>query len=160
MMLEQWQFSQPIGITVSDGEAEKEYRLTFKTMTAFDEAKFRARRGKIQGILVALYGNLDERTVEQTEDADALADILFRHAIIMSALATVEVLNGKKWEPTRLPEPWYDAKEFAFNAPAAILDPLVQAVLDAGNPYRLFTFGSLTDDEKKMTRLTVRPSSN
>jgi hypothetical protein len=159
-LLDQWQFSTPVPLFVSDGETESEYRLTFKTLSAFDMAKFRAKRNRIFTILAAEFGEIDARTDAQKEDADALFDILFRYEIFMAALASVELKASDNWHPARLPDDWYDALQFAYNAPGSILDQLVSAAIDAGNPWRLFSFAPVTDDEKKMLRLNVRPSAS
>lgn len=159
-MLENWQLNQPVSLFADDGETEHEYRLTFKTLSAFDEAKFKARRAKIGAILDEEFGDIADRTDEQKADAGALLDIMYRHAMIMAALAKVELRDGDEWKPSRLPDSWYDAKLFAYNAPASILDALVEAVIDAGNPWRIFSFLPMSDDEKKMLRLTVRPSNS
>lgn len=159
-MLENWQHDQPVSLFASDGETEQEYRLTFKTLSAFDEAKFRSRRGKIFTALNEEFGEFETRTDEQKEDALLLGDVMLKHAIVMSALTSVEIKDGKKWTPTRLPDLWYDAKQFAFNAPGGILDILVEAVIEAGNPARMFSFMPTSDDEKKMLRLNVQPSKS
>lgn len=159
-LLEQWQHNQPVSLFVSDGETEQEYRLTFKTMSAFDEAKFLRNRNKAVAILEEIYGKADDRDDEQNEDSWALYGILVQHAAIMAALAKVELRNGEAWEDARLPDDWYNAKDFAYNAPASVLPLLFDGVIAAGNPYRLFSFLTGTDDEKKVLRLTVRPSAS
>ena len=159
-MLENWQFNEPGCLLVTDGEIEQEYRLTFKTMSAFDEAKFRRKRSQAFAILDEQFGVDAERTDEQKDDAWILLDLLVKHAAVISALASVEVKAGDEWQPAKLPDLWYDAKQFAYNVPGGIIDPLFEAVIEAGNPARLFMFLPATDDEKKMLRLTVRPSEN
>lgn len=157
-LLDQWQRNEPVSLFASDGETEQEYRLMFKTMSAFDEAKFLRNRSKAGLILEEIFGKADDRTDEQNEDAWAMFDILIKHAAVMAALAKVELRNGEVWEEARLPDAWYSAKDFAYNAPASVLTLLFDAVIAAGNPYRLFSFLPGSDDEKKMLRLTVRPS--
>lgn len=157
-LLDQWQRNEPVSLFASDGETEQEYRLTFKTMSAFDEAKFLRNRSKAGLILEEIFGKSDDRTDEQNEDAWAMFDILIKHAAVMAALAKVELRTGEAWGEARLPDDWYSAKDFAYNAPASVLTLLFDAVIAAGNPYRLFSFLPGTDDEKKVLRLTVKPS--
>lgn len=171
-MLEQWQHNEPVSIFASDGETEQEYRLTFKTMSAFEEAKFSRNRNKAGAILEELFGPAKERTDEQNEDAWAMFDVLIKHAAIMAALAKVEVRSVPQpteddapvepgdWTEARLPDAWYNAKEFPYHAPASVLNLLFDAVIAAGNPYRLFSFLPASDAEKKALRLTVRPSAS
>lgn len=159
-LLEQWQRNEPVSLFVSDGESEQEYRLTFKTMSAFDEAKFLRNRGRAGLVLEEIFGKADERTLEQAEDSLAMFEILVKHAAVMAALAKVELRNGEEWQESRLPETWYSAKDFAHNAPASVLTLLFEAVIAAGNPYRLFSYLPTTEDEKKVLRLTVNPSTN
>ncbi len=159
-LLEQWQRNEPVSLFASDGENEQEYRLTFKTMSAFDEAKFLRNRSKVGVVLNELFGDADQRTPEQTDDYWSMFDILVKHAAIVAALAKVELRTDEKWEDSRLPETWYSAKEFAYNAPATVLNMLFEAVIAAGNPYRLFSFLPTSEDEKKVLRLTVKPSTS
>lgn len=158
-LLEQWQHSEPVPLFVSDGEIEQEYRLIFKTMSAFDHAKFVRNRSKIGDIADELYGGAEERTEEQHEDYVTLLNVLIQHAAIMAALAKVELRNGDVWESARLPESWYDQRQAAFTLPAGIINTLFEAVIDAGNPIRLFSLFTSADAEKKAIRLTVKPSA-
>ena len=158
-MLEQWQHNEPVSMFVSDGQVEREYRLTFKTMSAYDGACFEARRRRIHVIINDVVGTPDERTEEQSAVADALALVLFHHAIVMSTLGKVEMKDGETWAETRLPESWYDAREFIHAAPDGVLEVLVNSAVTAGNPLRLFGVPP-TDAEKKALRLTVRPSAS
>lgn len=158
-LLDQWQRNEPVSLFASDGETEQEYRLTFKTMSAFDEAKFLRNRSKAGLILEEVFGKADDRTAEQNEDAWSLYGILVSHAAIMAALVKVELRNGETWEESRLPDEWYNAKDFAYNAPASVMTLLFEAVIAAGNPGRLFSFLPISDDEKKVLRLSVKPSA-
>lgn len=159
-LLEQWQRNEPVSLFASDGETEQEYRLTFKTMSAFDEAKLARGRNKAVSILAEIFGEADSRTDEQNDDSWSLYGILVQHAAVMAALAKVEMRNGETWEESRLPEEWYNAKEFAFKAPGSVLTLMLGGVIAAGNPPRLLNLMPVTDDEKKALRLTVQPSAS
>lgn len=160
MQLSNWQQQNAITLIASDGDEETEYRVTFKTMTAYDEAVFNRKRAKAFGILEDVFGPADDRDEETVENAIALLDIMVKHAAIMASLGSVERKNGKGWIPDRLPEIWYDAKEFAYHAPHSVLNHLFEAAIDAGNPMQVFSFAPLGEAEKKTLRIHVHPSEN
>ena len=156
MNLANWQQTATVSMFVSDGEAEQEYRLTFATCSNFDIGMFNRRRAKVFEQMKATYGeewyNNDEALTMQV--------IMINHAVILSALKRVEVTDGETWTETKLPDAWYDAQRFANEVPAGVTEPLLAAVVDAGNPLRLFSFLPVGDEEKKVLRLTVKPSEN
>ena len=154
MDLNNWQQTSIVTLVVSDGELEQEYRLTFGTCSNFDIGLFNRRRAKAFDYL-RTFGD----DWAQQDEANALFPVLISHAMIMAGLKRVECKDGDTWTATRLPASWYDAVQFAYNAPAGMVDTLTQAVIDAGNPPRLFAFQPAGDEEKKVLRLTVRPSA-
>lgn len=160
MNLNNWQQTSTVAMIVGDGETEQEYRLTFGTCNNFDIGLFNRRRGKIFDHMRKTYG--DEWT--QDDEAMTLMSVMISHAMIMSALKQVEAKTDDGstgsptvWEETKLPEAWYDWQRFPFEVPAGMVDTLTEAVLDAGNPARLFAFMPTSDEEKKILRMTVRP---
>lgn len=159
-MLENWQKNEPILLIADDGENEQEYRLTFGTMSAFDEAKFKTKRGRALTHLSEEYGDYAERDEDAKDESLALLDIMVKHAAILSSLRKVEVKDGDEWQEAKLPEQWYSMTEFPRNAPAIVLDSLFDAVLAAGNPMQLFSFLPTSEDEKKMIRLSVSKSES
>ena len=88
----------------------------------------------------------------------ALMSIMVSHAVILAGLKRVEVKADDSWTETKLPERWYEPDGFAYDVPAGLVDTLTQAVIDAGNPPRLFAFLPAGDEEKNVLRLTVKPS--
>lgn len=161
MNLTDWQHKESVSLFASDGENEVEYRLTFKTMSALDEAKYQQARRRAFTIADEVYGNPEDRTEDDKANAEAMLSVLFQHAAIMAALDTVEVKDEDgDWEDARLPEEWYDGQAFATSAPAGLINELFVAVSAAGNFPRMFGFTPATDDEKKVLRLTVRRSTS
>jgi len=156
MNLNNWQQTSTVSMIVSDGEAEQEYRLTFGTCNNFDLSLFNRRRGRVFADMNEQYGE----GWTQNDEAMALMSILISHAMILSALKKVEVKTGDVWEETKLPEAWYDSKRFPYEVPAGMTDTLSEAVIEAGNPPRLFSFLPSGDEEKKALRLTVKPSAS
>jgi hypothetical protein len=153
MNLNNWQQSSTVAMIVSDGVIEQEYRLTFGTCNNFDIGLFNRRRGKIFDHMRKTYG--DEWTAN--DEAMTLMSVMISHAMILSALKQVEAKTGDVWEKTKLPDAWYDWQRFPYEVPAGMVDTLTEAVLDAGNPARLFAFMPVGDEEKKILRLTVTP---
>lgn len=161
MNLTDWQHKESVSLFASDGENEVEYRLTFKTMSALDEAKYQRAMRKARTLIDEVYGKPDDRSEDDQADAEALMTILIEHAAIMAALDTVEVKDEDgDWEDARLPEEWYDGQAFATSAPAGLINELFVAVSAAGNFPLMFGFTPATDDEKKALRLTVRRSTS
>lgn len=160
MDLTHWQQHNTITLIASDGEEEYEYRLTFKTMSAFDESIFKRKRVNVFAILSELFGPLDERNEEQMEQSDVMLDILVKHAAVMTALEKVEAKQGKTWKETKLPDVWYQPREFAYHVPHSVLELLFSAVIDAGNPFELFSFIGITDEQKKTVRIPVNTSAS
>ena len=160
MLLEQWQHNEPVSLFVSDGETEQEYRLWFKTMSAFDASKFQTKQRRARLVIEELYGTPDDRTPEQQEDAEAMSQVLYYHAAIFAALGKVELNSEDGWQAARLPESWYDAKTAAHEMPAEVINDLFVATIEAGNSAPTFGILPSTDGEKKALRLTVQPSKN
>lgn len=156
MNLENWQQTSAVGMVVTDGETEQEYRLTFGTCSNFDIGLFNRRRGKAFEHMRKTYGD----DWLQSDEAMVLQGLMVAHAMIHAALKKVEVKEGDDWLDTKLPDAWYDAQRFAHEVPAGMIDTLTQAVLDAGNPARLFSYIPVGDEEKKVLRLTVAPSAS
>lgn len=156
MNLNSWQQTSTVSLVVSDGETEQEYRLIFGTCSNFDIGMFNRRRVKAFEYMRQAYGD----DWIGNDDAMVLQGLMIAHAMILSALKRVETKDGETWTETKLPESWYDAQRFAYEVPAGITDALTQAVLDAGNPARLFSYVPVGDEEKKVLRLTVKPSEN
>jgi hypothetical protein len=151
MNLANWQKTTTVTMFVSDGESEQEYRLTFATCNNLDVALFNRRRGHIFVHLRKEYGDV----YGQNDEAMALGAIMISHAVILAALKRVEIRDGDNWTETKLPETWYDWQRFPTEAPAGMIDTLVEAAYDAGNSPRLFSFVPASDEEKKVLRLTV-----
>ena len=156
MNLNNWQRTEPVSLFVSDGEMEQEYRLTFGTCSNFDIGLFNRRRGRVFESMRATYGDDWIRN----DEAIVMQGVMIAHAMVMAALKRVEVKDGDAWTETKLPDAWYDAERFAREVPAGMMDVLTDAVIDAGNPARLFSFTPSGDEEKKVLRLTVQPSKN
>lgn len=155
MNLANWQQTNTIDMIVSDGETEQTYRLTFGTCSTYDIGLFNRRRAKVFEHMRATLGD----TWTQQDEGMTLMSIMISHAMILSALKKVEVKTGETWEETKLPDAWYDAHRFPYEVPAGMVDALSEAVIEAGNPPRLFSFVPAGDEEKKVLRLTVKPSS-
>lgn len=156
MNLANWQQTSTVSLVASDGETEQEYRLTFGTCSNFDIGMYWHRRRKVFDSMTTSYG---DNWLEQDE-AIVMQSIMIAHAMFLSGLKKVEVKEGDNWSEAKLPESWYDARQFATNVPAGLLDKLTRAVVDAGNPPRLFSYLPDGDEEKKVLRLTVNPSAN
>jgi hypothetical protein len=153
MNLNNWQQTSAVSMIVSDGETEQEYRLTFGTCSNYDIGLFNRRRRKAFAYMSETYG--DEWL--QNDEALVLHPLMVTHAMILAALKKVEVKDGDNWIEAKLTDAWYDAKRFAYEVPAGMIDTLTEAVLEAGNPARLFSYVAIGDEEKKVLRLTVKP---
>lgn len=156
MNLANWQQTSTVSLVASDGETEQEYRLTFGTCSNLDIGVFNRRRFKTYDRMKELYGE----EWFSNDEGQALNMIMVNHAMIMSSLKCVEVRGGDTWTETKLPDAWYDAERFAKEVPAGVVDPLLAAVIEAGNPLRIFSFVPAGDEEKKVLRLTVKPSAS
>lgn len=156
MNLANWQQTSTVSMFVSDGETEQEYRLTFATCSNLDIGVFKQRLGKIRTYLTDTYGT----EWLANEEANAINSLMYMYAIIMSSLKQVEQRQGEEWIVAKLPDAWYNAESFAKEVPAGLTDTLLDAVFDAGNSPRLFSLLPGADDEKKVLRLTVKPSEN
>lgn len=156
MNLANWQQASTVSMFVSDGETEQEYRLTFGTCSNFDIGMYNRRRNKVYDQMRATYGD----DWISNDEAMVMQGIMVAHAVFLAGLKKVEVKDGDTWTETKLPESWYDAKSFATDVPAGMIDTLTQAVIEAGNPPRLFSYLPVGDEEKKALRLTVVPSTS
>lgn len=159
MNLDNWQLIEYAEIVIDDGEREALYRLTFKTMTALDEAMFNRRRTECLNRLSEVYGEYSEADDETKFMADTLFTLMVKHAGAMASLKSIEVQDDKgAWESASVPDEWRDTFEFAQNAPAGIIDYLFRSALMAGNTLRVYGFNVVADDdagEKKAFRLNV-----
>lgn len=153
MNLANWQQTATVTMFVSDGEAEQEYRLTFATCSNLDIGVFRQRLIKLRALLTAHYGE----GWSENDEANAMNNLMYVHAIIMSSLKRVELKTDDEWSEAKLPEAWYDPMRFASEVPAGVNDTLLDAVFEAGNSPRLFSLLPGGDEEKKVLRLTVKP---
>lgn len=156
MNLNNWQQTSTVSLVASDGETEQEYRLTFGTCSNFDIGLFNRRRSKVYELMRATYG--DEWI--KNDDALVLQGLMIAHAVILAGLKKVETKGDNDWADAKLPDAWYDAQRFAYEVPAGMIDTLTDAVLAAGNPARLFSYLPAGDEEKKVLRLTVKPSAS
>lgn len=156
MNLEHWQQISIVNMVVSDGESEQNYRLTFATCSNFDIGLCNRRRGRVFEAMRKKYGD----DWLSNDEAIVLQDIMTKHAMIAAALKQVEVEDDEAWTETRLPDAWYDAERFAREVPAGVTEALIEGVITAGNPPRLFGYIPAGDDEKKVLRLTVTPSAS
>ena len=156
MNLANWQQTSTVSLVASDGEAEQEYRLTFGTCSNFDIGMYSQRRRKVFELMRTTYG--DDWIGK--DEAMVLQGIMIAHAVFLAGLKKVEAKDGETWTETKLPDSWYDAQRFATDVPAGMIDTLTEAVIDAGNPPRLFSYLPAGDEEKKALRLTVVPSAS
>lgn len=156
MNLANWQQTSIVSLFASDGETEQEYRLTFATCSNLDIGVFKQKLSKIRAYLTDTYG----AEWLANEEANAINSLMYMHAIIMSSLKLVEQRQGEEWIVAKLPDAWYDAERFAKEVPAGLTDTLLDAVFDAGNSPRLFSLLPNGDEEKKVLRLTVKPSAS
>lgn len=154
--LANWQQTSIVSMFVGDGETEQEYRLTFATCSNLDIGMFRQRLSKLRTLLTDHYGD----AWSDNEEASAMNNLMFVHAIIMSSLKRVEQNQDGEWIEAKLPDAWYDAMRFASEVPAGVNDTLLDGVFAAGNSPRLFSLLPGGDEEKKVLRLTVKPSVN
>jgi len=156
MDLNNWQRTYQLPFAVDDGETTQEYRLTFGTCNNLDIGVFNRRRSKAWDAMRTLYGD----DWLQNDEAAALHNLIILHAVIMAGLKKVELKTEDTWADAKLPDAWYDPQRFATEVPAGLIDTLVDAVTEAGNPMRLFSYLPVGDEEKKALRLTVMPSAS
>lgn len=153
MDLQNWQKTETVTLEVSDGTQTQVYRLTFATCSNYDLSLYSRRRQKVFEGLTTRFGT--DWTSE--DEPMALLSVMGLHLIFLAGLKRVEVQDGETWVETKLPPAWYDPERFALDAPAGLLETLVDAVFAAGNAPRLFSLLPTDDDEKKVLRLTVQP---
>jgi hypothetical protein len=174
-LLDQWRRTESMCFTATDGETVQEYRFTFVTMSAFEEAKYSRYRSLALVLLNGMYGDLSEVKGDAVDDLNAYLNIFIKHAAVKSACSKVEVRTltevpptdeaaepttvASEWEVVPFPEIWADPMSAAQNMPGHILNELCDTVLMAGNPGRLLGFSVMSEEEKKMIRINAKPSA-
>jgi hypothetical protein len=154
MDLKEWRRSSSVTLEVSDGgEQVQEYRITFGTCSNYDLALYGQRRTKVTTAIAQKFGS----GWSADDEAMALLNVQLSHLVILAGLKRVEVKEGETCQETLLPAAWYDLDRFPHEAPAGMINTLVQAVFDAGNPQRLFSLYRDDEEEKKILRLIVKP---
>lgn len=153
MNLQNWQKTVTVPMEVSDGETTQEYRLIFATCSNYDVALFNQRRAKAFEYCQERFGE----TWLDTEEGIAFFNTVIAHLVTLAGLKGFEMKEGDTWVQTDLPEAWQDYLRFPEEAPAGLLNTLMEAVFEAGNSARLFSLSARDDKEKKVLRLTVQP---
>ncbi len=170
-LLEQWRKEEQATISVTDGETVEDYRFTFTTMSALQDAQHSALRQQSFALIDELFGPNWTTDPVKREEVNIYFSIFIKHAAIVAACKSVqtrqyaddaseEEIAATEWKTCDFPETWRDARQVAENIPAHTLNYLFETVILAGNPARLFGFGPISDDEKKMIRIPAALSEN
>lgn len=170
-LLEQWRKEEQATISVTDGETVEDYRFTFTTMSALQDAQHSALRQQSFTLIDEIFGGGWTTDPIKREEVNIYFSIFIKHAAIVAACKSVETrqyadgaseeeIAATEWKATDFPETWRDARQVAENIPAHTLNYLFETVILAGNPARLFGFGAIDDEEKKIIRVSTSPSEN
>lgn len=175
-LLEQWRQTESTCFTVTDGETAQEYRFTFVTMSAFEESKYSRYRNLALAFLSKMFGNFSDAKGDSADELNAYLDTFIKHAAVRGACSKVEVRSVVtlphddtpyeaiqelgEWQVIQFPEIWAEPMSAAQNMPGHILNQLCETVLMAGNPARLLGFSPMSEEEKKMIRISAKPSTS
>lgn len=170
-LLEQWRKTEQAIISVTDGETVQDYRFSFVTMSALEDARHTSLRQQSFVLIDEIFGKEWTTDAAKREEVNIYFSIFIKHAAIVAACKLVETrqyadgtseedIASVEWSSTDFPESWKDARQVAESIPAHTLDHLFETVILAGNPARMFGFGAISDDEKKMIRVSANPSEN
>ena len=170
-LLEQWRKEEQAVVSVTDGETVEDYRFTFTTMSALQDAQHSALRQQSFTLIDEMFGKEWTTDPIKREEVNIYFSIFIKHAAIVAACKSVqtrqyadgaseEEIAAAEWKATDFPESWKDARQVAESIPAHTLNYLFETVILAGNPARMFGFGPISDDEKKMIRVPASPSEN
>lgn len=171
MLLDQWRKTEQAIVSVTDGETVQDLRFSFVTMSALEDARHSSMRQQGFAMIDEMFGKEWATDPDKRAEVNIYFEIFVKHAAVVAACKLVETrqyaegatddeIESAEWSTIDFPEMWKDARQVAENIPAHTLNYLFESVILAGNPARMFGFGPISDEEKKMIRVAASPSKN